>query len=597
MEQTNSSPLSGAPAPDEGHSTAAGGAPAPADCRSAAGQEQAGRPSGQPAGGSIPPYAPGAPYPGRVPYTPPYGTYTPPAPRPTVFSDRRDRIAAVVLVLLAVFAANVCLFGAFHIGYTVSYAAFLLCGAVYLSGRSGSLRLRPYSLFCAVAGLAAAGVFLWHNDNAGRFWLFCGSIVLSMLALIAGTGVGRRDDGTPAVIADVLHMLIVRPLNGLGTALSSLFRRRSEDHVKNRRFGGVLLGLLCALPVLLVLASLLMSADAAFEAIVQCIPEFNIFEAIVSLIFGLLLFALVFSRLFSLRHRLDIPPKKAAATEHGGLPVPMVNAFLAAVSGLYVLFLLSQLAYFCSAFSGILPADYSVAEYARRGFFEMSAVCAINLLMIGIVLLIVPHKNGRAPLSTRLLCLFVLLFSLGLVAAALSKMGLYIGSFGLTRLRVLTSLFMLMMAAVLVFVGVRLFAPEFPYMRACVVVVALLGLTAAYADVDTCIARYNVTAYQSGRLDVIDVETLGKLSDGAVPYLLELRTDRDSQVADDANRILYRRLQTYAEVDYASGKVEVEAEQPSLREFSIDGARARRLLLENAEEIVRTYAHTDPYAL
>ena len=45
---------------------------------------------------------------------------------------------------------------------------------------------------------------------------------------------------------------------------------------------------------------------------------------------------------------------------------------LGMISLVYVLYLVSQLAYFSGGFSGILPKGYTMAEYARRGFFEMA---------------------------------------------------------------------------------------------------------------------------------------------------------------------------------------------------------------------------------
>jgi len=43
-----------------------------------------------------------------------------------------------------------------------------------------------------------------------------------------------------------------------------------------------------------------------------------------------------------------------------------------------------------------------------------------------------------------------------------------------------------------------------------------------WADVDTVVAAYNVSAYQAGTLKSVDVEYLTTLSSGAVPYIAEL---------------------------------------------------------------------------
>ena len=122
-------------------------------------------------------------------------------------------------------------------------------------------------------------------------------------------------------------------------------------------------------------------------------------------------------------------------------------------------------------------------------------------------------------------------------------MFLYIRSFGLTRLRVVTSVFMALLFIVLAALAVRLFLPRFPYMKVslllgCAVLAAML-----YADVDTVVARYNVWAYRCGLHEKIDVETLGALSDSAVPEMVKLLDDRDPQVAQRAAVVLGGRYQ------------------------------------------------------
>ncbi|MBQ9126805.1 MAG: DUF4173 domain-containing protein, partial [Thermoguttaceae bacterium] len=210
------------------------------------------------------------------------------------------------------------------------------------------------------------------------------------------------------------------------------------------------------------------------------------------------------------------------------------------------------------------------------------------LVLVAICLWLSRKQESKAPLSTRLLTLFILVFSLGLVATALSKMGLYIDSFGMTRLRILTAVFMVMLAAVLVFVGIRLFAVRFPYMKATVVTVALVGLVVSYTDVDTFIARYNVTAYEQGALEELDIDTLRELSDGAVPYLVELWDDRTAENKDELTDALYHRLYDYWERDYDNDTFYFN-KTPDFRGYNVDEARARAMLRERAEIILKEY--------
>ena len=137
-----------------------------------------------------------------------------------------------------------------------------------------------------------------------------------------------------------------------------------------------------------------------------------------------------------------------------------------------------------------------------------------------------------------MLCLFLGLAALFLIAAASAKMLLYISGYGLTRKRVLTEIFMLWLGVTTILVSVWLFKPRFPYMKGAVICALILGCVTFWADVDTQVARYNVRAYQSGQLETIDMRHMSSLGDGALPYIKGLTHDRDPEIASTAMDIL-----------------------------------------------------------
>jgi hypothetical protein len=67
------------------------------------------------------------------------------------------------------------------------------------------------------------------------------------------------------------------------------------------------------------------------------------------------------------------------------------------------------------------------------------------------------------------------------------------------------------------------------YMKAVLILALVMGAAVIWADVDTVVARYNVQAYQSGKLDTVDVTYLTNLSAGAVPYIAQLAEDGNVQ--------------------------------------------------------------------
>ena len=139
-------------------------------------------------------------------------------------------------------------------------------------------------------------------------------------------------------------------------------------------------------------------------------------------------------------------------------------------------------------------------------------------------------KDGKAPRGVRICGLLLTLFTLLLVATAERKMLLYIGSFGLTKLRMLTGLFMLFLAICLVFVTVYLILPRLPVGRCIFAVCITFAALLCFGNPDGVITKYNVHAYESGALETFDVDYLYNLSADAAPHVLPLLAYDDAAI-------------------------------------------------------------------
>jgi hypothetical protein len=301
----------------------------------------------------------------------------------------------------------------------------------------------------------------------------------------------------------------------------------------------VLLGLVIAVPFLAVMIPLLMNADAAFEGMVNLLPEIDVEEIFWSVVFGFGVTCLVCTRAMSLK---CLPKQESSYVNlNKGIHHLTVNTVLGCVCGLYGVYLVSQLAYFSGGFAGILPEGYTVAEYARRGFFEMAYLCAINLTVMILAISFTEKREDKTPFSTRVLCLVLGVVTLFLVCTAGAKMVLYISSFGMTRLRVLTMVIMVFFALTTAVVSLWLFVPKLAYMRVVVLGAMILGAAVLWVDVDTVVASYNVDGYLSGKFETVDVAYLHTLGNGAVPALERLVQEaKDGDLAQDAAEELAR---------------------------------------------------------
>ncbi len=473
--------------------------------------------------------------------TPPYQQpkrRVPLTPKATVF--------AAVFLVLSVLAIDFGLFGGFNLGYSVAVAAIAIALCIYASMNGRFTVIGGYYTLCSVAISAA---FTVYNGGFTKFIQFFAVWILLAMALLDFTKSGVNPKGSWRSGIDVLRVMLVTPFERMGIFIGSATDASRNNSPEKKRLRSAILGAVCAVPALFIILPLLVSSDAAFEKLISQTFLSNLPRLIGAIILGAVLFVLLFTAVFAASKKIVAENNENGKGFSGNLNAVGANSFLSVISVVYAVYLLSQLGYFFGAFSGLLPENFTVAEYARRGFFEMTVICAINLLMVGLVLIFTKRgENGDAPASTRGLCMFIMVFSLAIIATVCAKLGLYMSNFGLTKLRVYTTLFSVMLAIVFVFVIIRLFIRRFPYFRACAVLIATLGVAVSVVDVNSYIAYYNYEAYNVGILKELDAEYFGQLGDAGVPYLVELLDEKEfkEQAADE----LYYMAYDYGDIDY-----------------------------------------------
>lgn len=450
---------------------------------------------------------------------------------------KRDRIYALLLGLASILLMDCLFWSDLGLGAALALIGIALLSTLYLWPRRRRFTAYTASLLFFFAALSVS--FLFSDQGLIKFLALMAAIVLYTLFLTDMMDLRRHEAGTYRSVFDWFYTGFALSFGKIAHAIRTLF---AKDDSKNRTIGRVLLGCVLALPALLIIVPLLVSSDAAFEGLIQAITIDTVFEIFGALFFGIALFFLLFGRLSF----LPAAQREAAPTgKHRGLDSTVVTAFLGMISLAYLLYLFSQLAYFFNAFSGLLEEGFTVAEYARRGFFEMTALCTINLILLGLSAILCRKKDGKRPIAVTILLSFIGLFSLLLIAVSLSKMILYINSFGLTHLRLYTSLFMLVLAVLFLGILLRLYLPRIPYFKPAVCTAALLLTLLSFADADRLVAAYNVSAYQAGKLETVDVQALNLDSDAVIPYLEQLTHDSDPHIVQEAHAVLTEREKPY----------------------------------------------------
>lgn len=501
---------------------------------------------------------------GEIPVTQEPVSPPPERPRRFVFPTGKKELTFGFFALLCGWLMLNSIFfgGGYQLGYAIFAGASLLFAVIYLLV-SGA---RPtfYSILLLVLDFVIIGSFARSSDSFVKFVMLCFLLISVNLGLCLLAGQNRFWAGGVSALGDVFRTVIPLSTGKIGAAIRGLADSSRKGGSGMKKVGGALIGVAVALPLLCILIPLLMRADAAFEGLLDNLPDIGAGEILVTFLFGTPFGAWLYLRGTGLKHSPKSEPKEKR--QRKGIGALTINTVLIAVSVVYVVYLISQLAYFSGGFAGILPEEYTFAEYARRGFFEMAWICAINLLVMCLAVGLCAKKNGRSPIVTRLLCLFIGLVTLFLVVAASAKMYMYIEAYGLTRLRVLTEVIIVFMALTTLTVSLWLFVPKLPYMKAILIMGLIIGAAVAWADVDTVVARYNVDAYQSGKLETIDMDYMWELGYGAVPHIARLTDDPDPNISEPAKDLLKHHYGTGEIEDFRFWNYAKHTAQPYLPE-------------------------------
>lgn len=313
------------------------------------------------------------------------------------------------------------------------------------------------------------------------------------------------------------------------------------------------LGLALAAPLLLVFGGLFTSADAVFANVVSSAVDLD-FGATLSHLFGMGVLGVLAGGYLATALLLSPPRHPTDAPTSLRLGIVPVGTALALVNLLFLLFVVIQVRYLFGGQQLVLETTgLTLAEYARRGFFELVIASALVLPLLLGADWVLREEGAEARMIFRRLATLLLLLLVVVMASALERMRLYVDEFGLSQIRLYSTVFMVWLGVVCAWFGWtalrgarRRFA--FGVLMQSTVALAALHL----ANPDALIARVNVArAVDGARFDAAYL--VRELSADAVPTLLEsLPRLAPRQACDLARRLGEHRPQGRAERDWRS---------------------------------------------
>jgi hypothetical protein len=434
----------------------------------------------------------------------------------------------------------------------------------YTSPPPGMLKHQPTLLWTAAVAVAAFGSWMLFDALPGINWaLWTGAAAAGLILFARPRSDSRRSvllmGGTATVIAGaaavtasqglsaliciaVVFFLAMQMLLSAATSLRSvtvwfaatapivalkvamvetLQHGIDASHlIRSTRARAWVRGLAIAVPVLVAFALLLAGADPVFAAWRDTVGDlFAHWDFLPRAVFFVPLLVIVlgaYGHASTARESAAVMKNESHDRWLGSTERLML---LGGVAVLFWLFLAVQLGYLFGNLPSIPASGVTFAEYARRGFGELTVVASASaLLIVGSE----RYGNDERERTLRLLTFAVIAAVLLLLASAFRRVWLYEAAYGFTTARLYAQVYMCAVAAGLVALS-REVAGDFDLnrlFRRALATTTILFIALAYWNHEGWIARLNMDRFAStGKLDVAYLTR--SLSPDAIPAIAE----------------------------------------------------------------------------
>lgn len=358
--------------------------------------------------------------------------------------------------------------------------------------------------------------------------------------------------------------------------LSRVKMNKSEGWTVVLKIG---IGILVAIPFLTVFLFLLMSADLVFKDLIGNIFELNWLIDLVNIITWICAaFWISIGAFYYNLYKKDKYKEKEETQEKSSRFFIESITILSLVEVLFLIFNIIQITYLFGGESLIQNGDFTYSEYARRGFFELITVSVIALGLIAALFKIKRTSTKIQEIIMRAVGLFGIIELVPMTISAFYKLYLYEDSYGFTRLRVYSHLFIVFLIIIFLWFAVKFLSKlkENVFLYGIELITIISLIIVGVINVDSVIADFNIKRYQAEDTEeIIDLAYLHTLSYDATPKLVQFWKNSTGEVKEEAA--------FYLESKYYS--LLFKMKQQDFREFNIRKKIAYDILEKNIEDI------------
>jgi Domain of unknown function (DUF4173) len=431
-----------------------------------------------------------------------------------------------------------------RLGFSIMAAA-LAAGAL----GAGLLRARPWGVnlfvwIAALAALAAGALILnrvdldaWSRSLVIPLFFFAAAIAwrdspvlnaLSLIGIVITLAMilmrSRAGKLLAAGVTDYALGVLTSFYNALAGAGHLIGGEIEWKEIPRdgwaKHLASVAKGLAIAIPLILIFGGLLTSADAVFSGLAVRLFDWDVESLVAHCLLAAIIAWAVAGFLRGVVTGKELKAVNANRQEFLWLGVTETVIILGLLDVLFLSFVVVQFRYFFGGAARIQAvAGLTYAEYARSGFFELVGVAALVLPLLLAAHWLLRKEKARDESVFRVLAGAQIALLIVMMVSALQRMRLYQREYGLTELRVYTTVFMGWLAVVFIWFAMTVLRGRRERFAFGAVVTGFLAIGALLAvNPDRLIARVNVEHATAGR--DFDAAYAASLSADAVPELI-----------------------------------------------------------------------------
>lgn len=475
------------------------------------------------------------------------------------------------------------------LGVSVFLFTGILVSLIIICLKQSKKIIQPKALILIIPILLLSLTYFLFNNTIFRMFNMLVIIVMFGIMIILATSKNEKIKQ----IIEKLFLLFIGPFDLIKEAshlankhLLAIFRFKSRE--KRGNIKQITKGFLVALPIVILVCILLISADETFadifNKIFRQISVLDVHTCVSLLIrIGTIVILTFYGIAFMLnillkrsRYNLTVPDEK----ENKGIYINQftITILLTLLNIVYMIFTYTQIKQLGTQLDCF---TLSYSAYARSGFFQLMFVSFINLIVIFATNRNKQEMSKNMQILIKTMNILLCLFTIIILICSMIRMNLYAESYGYTFLRVMVYCIQITELVLIIPTFAYIINKKINIKRCYFVIIITAYIIINFINIDQIIAKNNINRFMEFiRTDppeyareALDIQYLKTLSMDALPEIERLLQEVNWDNLPMSYQILKNEL-----INYKDSLQWMFDEDKNIFEWNISFEKAKKII-------------------